>query len=160
MSGSLGYSIIIREGDFEDGDCFEARVRELPDLLVYAETHEDAYLEIQDLIDVTAESCAEDGKAMPAASPITSDSDFSGRITLRLPKSLHETLHHQAQAEDVSLNTYISTSLTRSATEVNLMERSFQRKRHTNLRPLEPESQINFESQVHKNNYKPYIRAV
>tara|TARA_B110000503_G_scaffold121508_1_gene185150 strand:- start:525 stop:755 length:231 start_codon:yes stop_codon:yes gene_type:complete len=59
------YEIIIREGDFGDGDRFEARVRELPDLLAYAKTYEDAYLEIQDLIAVTAESCAEDGKAMP-----------------------------------------------------------------------------------------------
>ena len=71
------YEIIIREGDYEDGDRFEARVRELPNLLAYAKTYEDAYLEIQDLIAsakfffrwrirfVTAESCAEDGKSMP-----------------------------------------------------------------------------------------------
>ena len=86
MDDVLSYEIIIREGDFGDGDRFEARVRELPNLLVYTETYEDAYLDIQDLIELTAESCAEDGKAMPVASPITSDSDFSGRITLRLPK--------------------------------------------------------------------------
>lgn len=59
------YEIIIREGNFEDGDRFEARVRELPDLLVYAETHEDAYNEMQGLIEVTAQSFSEDGKDMP-----------------------------------------------------------------------------------------------
>ena len=65
MDDVLSYETIIREGDYEDGDRFEARVRELPNLLAYAKTYEDAYLEIQDLIAVTAESCAEDEKAMP-----------------------------------------------------------------------------------------------
>ena len=65
MDDVLSYEIIIREGDFEDGDRFEARVKELPNLLVYTETYEDAYLDIQDLIELTAESCAKDGKAMP-----------------------------------------------------------------------------------------------
>jgi len=65
MDDVLSYEIIITEGDFGDGDRFVARVRELPDLLAYAKTYEDAYLEIKDLIAVTAESCAEDGKTMP-----------------------------------------------------------------------------------------------
>ena len=74
MDNLPSYEIIIKKGNFENGDCFEARVRELPDLLAHAETYEDAYLEIQDLIEVTAESCAEDGKVIPKHLP-TGESD-------------------------------------------------------------------------------------
>ena len=156
MSGSLGYSIIIREGDFEDGDRFEARVKELPNLLVYTETYEDAYLDIQDLIELTAESCAEDGKAMPVASPITSDSDFSGRITLRLPTSLHETLYNQSKAENVSLNAYISTSLAGSATEVKMMTFFTKRMRPKNIRHLTQVSLSNTQTQELRENDNKY----
>ena len=37
--------------------------------------------------------------------------DFSGRVTLRIPKSLHKKLSEKAEREGVSLNHLISNSL-------------------------------------------------
>ena len=65
MSKSLGYSVLIREGDFKDGDFFEARVLELPNVIIYEKTYQEAYEVVVDLIEATAESFAEDGAHMP-----------------------------------------------------------------------------------------------
>ncbi len=40
--------------------------------------------------------------------------EYSGKVNLRMPKSLHRDLVHRAQEEGVSLNQLIVTSLARS----------------------------------------------
>ena len=42
-----------------------------------------------------------------------SDDDFSGKFTLRLPKSLHKLLSIQAEKEGISLNQYALYKLSR-----------------------------------------------
>jgi predicted RNase H-like HicB family nuclease len=91
MSKTLGYSIVIREGDFEDGDRFEGRVLELPNVLMYAKTFEECYLNTQDVIKVTLESFTEDGRDMPK---INSINDLSiDELQVR-----NEKLNHDAEA--------------------------------------------------------------
>lgn len=99
------YNISIRMDRFDNEELFEARVRELPDLVEYAETYEDAYDLALDTIATAAEAFAEQGRSFPEAS-VPAD-DFSGRITLRLPRSLHRTLAETSDREGVSLNQYI-----------------------------------------------------
>lgn len=41
------------------------------------------------------------------------DDDFSGKFTLRLPKSLHKLLSIQAEKEGISLNQYALYKLSR-----------------------------------------------
>jgi predicted HicB family RNase H-like nuclease len=96
------YGITIRRIQEEDGVCFEARIRELPDIAEYADTFEDAYALAIDAIETTAEALSEQGRSMPG--PISEDNEFSGRITLRLPRSLHRDLAQGARQEGVSLN--------------------------------------------------------
>lgn len=99
------YNISVRRGRFDDEVLFEARVRELPDLVEYAETYEDAYDLALDSIVTAAEAFAEQRRSFPEAS-VPFD-DFSGRITLRLPRSLHRALAETADREAVSLNQYL-----------------------------------------------------
>lgn len=96
------YTTSVRYGLFEGEYCFEARVRELPDVAEYADTHEEAYALALDTISTTATIFAEKGRAMPE--PEAPTDDFSGRVTLRLPKSLHRGLAVKAVEENVSLN--------------------------------------------------------
>jgi predicted HicB family RNase H-like nuclease len=96
------YTISIRRGHFEGEDCFEARVQELPDVAEYADSYEEAYQLALDTIQTTADVFAEQGKRMPA--PIMPTEDYSGRVTLRLPKSLHRALALKSEYEGVSLN--------------------------------------------------------
>lgn len=99
------YNITVRRGEFEGEMLFEARIRELPDLVAYADTAEEAYTLAVDAIETTAEAFAERGRTMPA--PSVPADDFSGRVTLRLAKSLHRALAEAADAEGVSLNQHL-----------------------------------------------------
>lgn len=99
------YTITVRKGDFDDEICFEATVRELPDVAEYADTYEQAYELAVDTIETTHEALADQGRRMPA--PYVPADSFSGRVTLRIPRSLHRTLHSAADAEGVSLNQQI-----------------------------------------------------
>ncbi len=102
MNDARNYSISIRFGSFDGEDCFEARVRELPDVVEYADSYTDAYELALDTIATTAKMYSEKGLSMPPAQePLE---DYSGRVTLRLPKSLHRGLALKAEAEDISLN--------------------------------------------------------
>lgn len=99
------YGIEVRRRDLDGETVFEARVRELPDLAEYADTAAEAYELAVDAITTTTEVLAERGRSMPA--PQEPVDDWSGRITLRLPKSLHRTLSETAETEGNSLNQYI-----------------------------------------------------
>ena len=104
------YTITIRHGVFEGEACFEARVRELPDLAEYADTFEEAYALAIDAIETTSVVLAEKGKPMPP--PLDAPDDFSGRVTLRIPKTLHRALAQAADDEGVSLNQHMVNVLT------------------------------------------------
>lgn len=103
------YSITVCYGFFDGEDCFEARVSELPDLVEYADSHEEAYNLAIDAIETTAVIMSQKGKSMPL--PNRRVDNYSGRVTLRLPKSLHRHLAIRAECEDVSLNTLITSAL-------------------------------------------------
>lgn len=109
MNDARNYSISVRFGSFDGENCFEARVRELPDVVEYAGTCEKAYELAIDTIATTARILSEKGLRMPPVQePLD---DYSGRVTLRLPKSLHRSLALKAEAEDISLNQLLVSAL-------------------------------------------------
>ena len=103
------YGVTIRRGAFEGEVCFEARVQELPDIVEYADTYEEAYQLAMDAIATTAEVFAEKGRRMPE--PVQVNDDYSGRVTLRIPKTLHASLARRADLEGVSLNHLLVSAL-------------------------------------------------
>ncbi len=109
MIDATTYNIIIRKGVFEGETCFEARVTELPDVAEYADSYEEAYALAIDTIEITAQALSEQGKEMPL--PIIPVDDYSGRVTLRLPKTLHKSLATFADQEGVSLNQHLVSLL-------------------------------------------------
>lgn len=103
------YGITIRRIIDNNGACFEARIRELPDVAEYADSYEEAYALAIDAIETTAQVLAEQGRSMPV--PVRDENDFSGRITLRLPRTLHRNLSFIAREEGVSLNQLLASVL-------------------------------------------------
>lgn len=103
------YNITVRKGNFDNEVFFEAKVKELPDVAEYAESYEEAYLLAIDTIETTAEALVEQGKVMP--SPMIESDEFSGRVTLRMPKSMHGAYTHWAEEEEISLNQLLVNSL-------------------------------------------------
>ncbi|MCO6441612.1 MAG: toxin-antitoxin system HicB family antitoxin [Nitrococcus mobilis] len=104
------YNINVRRGEFEGEVLYEARVKELPDLVEYGETSHEAYELAVDAIETTAAALAKHGRAMPP--PMELADDYSGRVTLRIARSLHRTLAEAAEAEGVSLNQHLVNVLT------------------------------------------------
>lgn len=105
MTIAYNYNVVVRRVVVESETMFEARVKEFPDLTEYADAPQEAYELAIDAINTVVEVFAEKGKALPAA--IEPPIDFSGRVTLRLPKTLHRALADAAEADDVSLNQHL-----------------------------------------------------
>jgi len=103
------YNIITRRVSVDDQVLFEARVQEFPDITEYAETPVEAYELAIDTIETLAEVFAERAKALPE--PRVPADEFSGRVTLRLPKDLHRALTMEAERQDISLNQYLVSAL-------------------------------------------------
>jgi predicted HicB family RNase H-like nuclease len=103
------YTISVRRGEFEGEVCFEARVRELPDVAEYADTFEEAYALAIDTIETTADILAQKGRSLPP--PEAHIEEFSGRVTLRMPRTLHHAAVLAAEDEGVSLNQFIALTL-------------------------------------------------
>ncbi|MDE0446594.1 MAG: toxin-antitoxin system HicB family antitoxin [Spirochaetaceae bacterium] len=88
---------------------FEERIKELPDVREFAESAQEAYALAIDTIETAAAMFAETGRPFPP--PVRPQDQYSGRVTLRLPKSLHRELASAAEEEGVSLNQHLVTAL-------------------------------------------------
>lgn len=102
MNDTSAYTINIRRGEFDGESSYQASVKELPDVVEYADSPEEAYQLAQDAIETTATIMAE--KHLPMPPPEQPEEHYSGRVTLRLPRTLHRSLAHKAENEGVSLN--------------------------------------------------------
>lgn len=92
----------------EDG--YFARVKELPGCMTEADTFEELGTMIEDAKSAWIEDALEDGDPIPE--PRDAEG-YSGRVLLRMPKSLHRDLAHRAEEDGVSLNQFVTTSLAR-----------------------------------------------
>lgn len=72
---------------------------------------QEAYDLTIDTIETAAAMFAETARPFPP--PASPQDEFSGRVTLRLPRSLHRALASAAEDEGVSLNQHLVTALAR-----------------------------------------------
>ncbi len=108
------YTISIRKEYIGKDTLYVARVAELPDVEEYADTYEEAYSLVRDTIEISNKLCLENNIPFPEPRGNQKKDSMSGRVTLRMPKSLHFYLSEEASNEDVSLNQYIVSSLSNS----------------------------------------------
>ncbi len=100
------YTIAVRLEDHDGETYFVGRVFEFPNISVFEDTAEEARSMVIDAIKTLKEMADEECVSFPSPQ-LVFDEEFSGRITLRLPKSLHAKIAKQAEQENVSLNTYL-----------------------------------------------------
>lgn len=131
------YNITVRKGVFSGEECYEARVLELPDVAEYADSFEEAYALVIDTVETTAEIFAEKGKVMPV--PFEPADDFSGRVTLRMPKTMHRAYSRMAEIEDVSLNHLLVNCLSYALGAFNLKYQEYTDS-SSNIIPLSKQS--------------------
>lgn len=118
------YTISVRKEIVEGDELYVARVAELQDVEEYADSHAEAYALAIDTIETAHELCTEKGIAFPEPAVLdTSLVQASGRITLRMPKTLHANLATKAEQEGVSLNSFIVCELSASYSQQSICDK-------------------------------------
>jgi len=105
---NLPYRIVFHPAE-EGGYVVE--MPELPGCISQAETVEEALEMVKEAQKCWLESAIEDGIEIPE--PSKGVEDYSGKLNIRMPKTLHKALAEKAKEENVSLNQYINYQLSR-----------------------------------------------
>ncbi len=92
----------------EEDEAFLARVAEFPSLAAHGDSTLEALNEIQEVVRLVILDLKEEGESVPQ--PFSSR-QYSGKLNLRLPRTLHRELAKEAVVENVSLNQLIVTKL-------------------------------------------------
>lgn len=124
-----------------------AEFPDLPGCVGAGDTAEEAVLMAIDAKKAWIEIALEDEKNIPEAKNLYGN-DYSGKFTLRLPKTLHRELTLQADDEGVSLNQYILYLMTKGLRKEN-SGTTYELRIETNL--AFPDKSI----QTWKKNYLP-----
>ena len=100
------YSINIAWSD--EDNCYLGSIPEFPTLMAHGDTPEETVYNTRLAAEGFIEVMQEDGDPIPEPLKVKS---YSGNLRIRLPKSLHEKLSKEANMEGISLNSYITHSL-------------------------------------------------
>lgn len=106
----LSYTVEIKH----DEDGWFAKVVELPGCMTWADSFEELGPMIEDVKLGWIEDALEHGDPVPEPK---NTEGYSGKVNLRMPKSLHRDLARTAQKEGVSLNQFMVANLARSVNE-------------------------------------------
>jgi len=103
------YSIRVAWSD--EDDMFVAVCPALGGISALGETIQEAVVEIEAAMVLAVETYESEGWPLPPPDPVV---EYSGQFRLRLPRSLHGWLAHEAGREGVSLNSLIVSMLARA----------------------------------------------
>lgn len=90
----------------DEDEGYIAIVPELPGCSAFGETMPEAAEQIEIAKKAWIDAQTEAGNDVPAPQQYRPEAEFSGKLLLRMPKSLHRKLQQAAQRDGVSLNTH------------------------------------------------------
>ena len=102
---------MLASGGNGDGPSWTATVEELPGCKAHGATPESAAARVQDAVERWIEEARADGREIP---PPGAAATHSGKLLVRMPRSLHAELFRAAEREGTSLNGYIVAALAAS----------------------------------------------
>jgi antitoxin HicB len=105
---SLPYTFQVRHVEDDGQSYFWANVKELDGCHTNADTWEEAYADLQQVLKDHIEIKLEYGDPIPEP-----QEEYSGKILVRVPKSLHRQLIFKADEEGISLNQYMLYKLSK-----------------------------------------------
>lgn len=115
---SLNYAFVTEHLN-EDGEQYwRLTVPLLPGVVAYGDSLTEATDELEAAKRIWFQTCLE--KHIEIPEPV--DNAYSGRVTLRMPKTLHRSLAMNADNESVSLNAYIVELLEQNSA-LNLLQK-------------------------------------
>ena len=103
---SLQYRINLRPLSEDDGGGWLAEAIELPGCMSDGENKIEAIQNLEGAKEAWIATALEKGFNIPEPK-IVPDPEYNGRITMRLPKTLHRKASEEAEKEGMSLNTYL-----------------------------------------------------
>jgi antitoxin HicB len=109
---NMPYTVTVEPQDDGNRIYYVARVVELPDLFMTGETREEALKDLESVKREWIQTFLELGNKMPVPLKLRK---YSGKVIVRMPPNLHETLTKLAELEGVSFNQYMVSSLARCA---------------------------------------------
>ncbi|MFW8054469.1 toxin-antitoxin system HicB family antitoxin [Vagococcus fluvialis] len=113
-----GYTIQPFEDEYFNG--FIGRYNDLP-VEVYGETEEQTLEDLKFAKEEFFATCIKENTVDRIPNPtVSNDSEYSGRVTARLGKSLHRRLAEYAEYDGVSLNQAIQMLIERGMQETNI----------------------------------------
>ena len=101
------YKIEILRLSKEDGGGYLASAPKLPGCISDGETQEEALINIKDAIKCWIETAREIGREVPQEDEYKTENDYSGKLSLRIPKTLHRQVSDMAEKEGCSINQLI-----------------------------------------------------
>ncbi len=101
----LPYHVLVGRDDEGDGAAWAARVEELPDCTASGTTPEEAVARARGLMATWIQGALDARRAIPKPRP---DAAPSGRLLVRMPRTLHAELARTAETEGISLNQLIN----------------------------------------------------
>jgi predicted RNase H-like HicB family nuclease len=99
------YNISVEKINDESGIYYYASILELPGCHSDGDSESEAKDNLKEAMELYLESAIEEGMHIPK--PLKHNENYSGKVLLRMPKSLHANLSAAAKVEGVSLNQYI-----------------------------------------------------
>lgn len=128
------YTITIRK-ETDDGEtCYVGTVAEFRNVSVYEDTHEAALAAIRDVLTTIAKMAEETGQPLPAPQAESGESP-SGRITLRMPRSLHAKVIRRAEQDDTSANQVINIAVAEYLSTIDTAQRAVEIIRSAAMKP-------------------------
>jgi predicted RNase H-like HicB family nuclease len=91
----------------DEDEAFIAVAPDLPGCSAVGDTQQEALTQLHDAISAWIEAARTAGNPIPGPSRPASDEAYSGKLLVRMPRTLHGRLARQAKSENVSLNQYI-----------------------------------------------------
>lgn len=105
---NLNYTVEISKISEEDGGGYFISIPLLQGCMSDGESLEEAYANIEEAKQEWLQSMLK--RNLPIPEP-ASDNQYSGKFIIRIPKSLHRNLAEESKREGISLNQFISNSL-------------------------------------------------
>ena len=104
----------------DEDNSFVATIPGIQAISALGATREEALSELFIAADAYFEALEAAGKPLPLPEKAI---PYSGQLRLRMPRSLHAVLSHEAEDENISLNTYIITLLSERHIEKKLLNK-------------------------------------
>ena len=95
----MNYTRILKRED----DVYYSFIREIEGCMAHGETEAEALENLRISLEMWIEAALENGIPIP----VPKEHDPSGKILVRMPRSLHKKLDESAREDGVSLNQYI-----------------------------------------------------